>query len=231
MISVEDFKDSLARLDASTSSRGGSSDGGSSVRSAEVFTMQCAHVGNIGRCTGVAATDERALVRRYERYTGASVLCAVIRYRPPTPEIPHNNWALVAMAEADTVRALVGRNGAARVAPPPGATDRDTAHVVTTIDPKKALASDGAFGGVFRRLYERSVGLSGKTASDSGAKRGGGAVSLLSKGEQLVRVFSRDGKVITKLDFMEKIVPGARAKPAAAPAPPPPPPATASLCV
>ena len=98
VISVEDFKDSLARLDASTSSsRAGSADGASSVRSAEVFTMQCVHVGNIGGCTGVAATDERALVRRYERYMGASVLCAVIRYRPPTADIPHNNWALVAM--------------------------------------------------------------------------------------------------------------------------------------
>ena len=216
VISVEDFKDSLARLDASSGSRGsrGSRDGSTSVRSAEEFAAQCVHVGNIGGCTGVAADDERALVRRYEKHTGAPVLCAVIRYRTPTEETPHNNWALLAFGTAASARELVGPDGRRCVGPPPYmANISPTEHVVALINAEKALASDGAFGSIFRKLRERSMGLSAKrTASDSGGG-GVGNGSLLSMGEQLVRVLSQDGEIITRHDFHEKVVGTVRNRP------------------
>lgn len=191
VISVEDFKDGLARLDASSGSRrGGPRDGSTSVRSAEEFTAQCVHIGSIGGCTGVAADDERALVRRYEEYTGEPVLCAVVRYRAPTEEFPHNNWALLAFGTAAAARELVGPDGRRCVAPPPGIENiSPTEHVVAHIDAKKALISDGAFGSIFRKLRERSMGMSGKrTASETDH---GGATSLLSMGDQLARLLSR----------------------------------------
>ena len=126
-------------------------DGSTSVRSAEEFTAQCVHVGSIGGCTGVAPDDERALVRRYEEYTGEPVLCAVVRYRAPTEEFPHNNWALLAFGTAAAARELVGPHRRRCVAPPPGIENISrTEHVVAHIDAKKALISDGAFGSIFR---------------------------------------------------------------------------------
>jgi hypothetical protein len=108
-------------------------------------------VGSIGGCTGVAPDDERALVRRYEEYTGEPVLCAVVRYRAPTEEFPHNNWALLAFGTAAAARELVGPHGRRCVAPPPGIENiSPTEHVVAHIDAKKALISDGAFGSIFR---------------------------------------------------------------------------------
>ncbi len=208
VITVEDFKDGLARLDASSAlGRGGGRDGSTSVRSAEEFTAQCVHVGNIGGCTGFAADDERALVRRYEEHTGKPVLCAVIRYRAPTDEIPHNNWALLAFGNAASARELVGPDGARRVDPPAGLENiSPTEHVVALIDAKKALASDGAFGSIFRKLRERSMGLSGKRSASDADDGGAANRGLLSMGDQLARLLSHDGKTITKQDFNEKVV-------------------------
>ena len=58
-----------------------------------------------GHETHRAALDERNLVEAFQAY--GEVDAAVIRYRDPTEEHPHNSWALVAFANVAAVDSMM----------------------------------------------------------------------------------------------------------------------------
>ena len=77
------------------------------------------------------------------------VLTAVIRIRPPTKEIAHNSWALVAFADVESVDRLMSSGDVARVE-----ADGMT-FTATRIEPELALNSTGSFAEIFRTCRDR----------------------------------------------------------------------------
>ena len=111
------------------------------------------HIGSIGHETHRAAMDERGLMDRFSEF--GQVIAAVIRYRDPEPDHPHNSWALLAFAELSSVDRLMGESETVKVNSGGYDGDSDVNYTVRRIDPDKAMNSTGSFGQIFQTCRER----------------------------------------------------------------------------
>lgn len=124
-------------------------------------------MGSIGHETHRAALDERTLIERFEEF--GAVDAAVIRYRDPTPEKPHNSWALLAFTSVKSVDTMMQGKETAKVPARDDGGDGDDAVVFTVrrIDPKQAMESTGSFGKIFQECRARvQKAQSAKNAGD-----------------------------------------------------------------
>ena len=75
------------------------------------IATRTAHVGGIGK---VWEENEAEIVHFFAARFGP-VLTAVLRYREPTAEAPHNSWALVAFESTSSLEALMAGQSTACV--------------------------------------------------------------------------------------------------------------------
>ncbi len=94
---------------------------------------------------------------------------AVIRYRDPTAEKPHNSWALLAFTSVKSVDTMMqGKETANIPARDDGGDGVDSVvFTVRRIDPKQAMESTGSFGKIFQECRARvQKAQSAKNAGD-----------------------------------------------------------------
>ena len=124
-------------------------------------------MGSIGHETHRAAHDERTLMERFEEF--GAVDAAVVRYRDPTSEKPHNSWALLAFTSTESVDKMMQGKETAKIplSEDGGGGDDAVVFKVRRIDPKMAMESTGSFGKIFQECRARvQKAHSAKNAGD-----------------------------------------------------------------
>ena len=94
-------------------------------------------------------------MERFEEF--GAVDAAVIRYRDPTSEKPHNSWALLAFTSLESVDKMMQGKETAKIPlrEDGGGGDDAVVFTVRRIDPKMAMESTGSFGQIFQECRAR----------------------------------------------------------------------------